>query len=132
MKRKNAGIVFMVWLALMACCFQVLGFGTKKEKGSLDSLAFVAPELRVVETSADFRGITGEFYSSRGISAFLIDKGEPWSVTVDLRRGVPSLLDGGAIPFLPGSANNLSWSSFAPGCGSIQCLPAERVEAIAR
>ena len=132
MKKKSAGIVFMVWFVVMACCFQVFGFGIKKEKGALESLAFVAPELRVVETSADFRGITGEFASSRGISAFLTENGDPWSVTVDLRRGIPSLLDGGAIPFLPGAANSLAWSSFAPGCGSIQCLPAERVEAIAR
>jgi len=57
--------------------------------------------------------------------------GDAWRFTVDLRRGVPTLLGGGAIPFIPGNANELSWD-IAPGCGQNQCIPVESVEPLAR
>ena len=63
---------------------------------------------------------------------FRAEYGSAWRFTVDLRRGVTSLLDGGAIPFIPGTANDLAWEDFAPGCSSYDCLPVATVEALAR
>ena len=66
------------------------------------------------------------------METFRAAHGDAWRFTVDLRRGVTSLLDGGAIPFIPGRANDLAWEDFAPGCSSYDCLPVATVEALAR
>ena len=55
-----------------------------------------------------------------------------WRFILDQRRAVPTLVDGGAIPFTPGLANDIDWESFAPGCRNISCLPLGQIENKAR
>ncbi|MEJ5166725.1 MAG: proprotein convertase P-domain-containing protein, partial [Thermoanaerobaculia bacterium] len=115
--------------------FAVLSFSfkEKQKKSNLDELAYIDKYLRVVETVEDFRNISGQsFASSKGILNFLQENGSPWYVLVDLRRGVPDLIDGGAIPFIPGPANNLDFYDFEASCNSIQCISKEKVEELAR
>lgn len=131
MKVKRFDVVVLVFLMFLTT-FAVFAFRQKPVDSPLDSLVVVKPELRVVETTEDFRFIKDALVSSEGINKFLLENGDNWKVVVDLRRGVPSLIDGGAIPFIPGSANNLSWSSFSSNCYSIRCLPKSEVESRAR
>jgi trimeric autotransporter adhesin len=132
MGRKRFGYVLLIGLTLTVCCLPFFGFVVKSGKAGLDSLAYTAPELRVVETPENFRAINGGFSTSEGIAKFLSENDNVWTATVDLRRGVTTLLDGGAIPFIPGRANGLSWDSFEPGCGSIQCIPKDKIELLSR
>ena len=86
----------------------------------------------MVEVNVDATGFNGPLPGAQAMQDFRAAHGEAWRFTVDLRRGVTSLLDGGAIPIIPGAANNLAWEDFAPGCSSYDCLPVATVEALAR
>ena len=99
---------------------------------NLDNLVFSRPELRVVETNEDAQFLKGAMPNAAQVDAFVGAYGPAWSIWTDQRRGRPSLIDGGAIPFIPGHANSLDWEAFAPGCGSNDCLSAARVEKEAR
>jgi len=107
-------------------------FRTKEMKSALDAMTYIAPELRVSETGEDYEEIRETFATSNAVQQFLNANGGEWRAYIDLRRGVPSLLEGKGIPFLPGLSNNLSWNSFGADCSSIQCIPKEKVETLAR
>jgi len=132
MKRNLSRCIigFIVLSLLLSVSF--FAYKVNDDRSNLGSLAFVMPELRVSQTGEDFRSIQDGFSSFDGAARFLSENDASWRILIDLRRGVPSLIDGGAIPWIPGPANSLSWSSFAPGCGSIQCIPREKVEVLAR
>jgi subtilisin-like proprotein convertase family protein len=128
-----------VSLTALYAAFAILvsrGAWAQQAKGvlsDLDALAFSRPELRVVETNRDSDSVRTLIPDAAKIDEFLATYGSAWTVWVDLRRGRPSLIDGGAIPFLPGAANSLDWRAFAPeGCREYSCLPKARVEAEAR
>ncbi|MCX7830638.1 MAG: hypothetical protein N2445_06225, partial [Acidobacteria bacterium] len=122
----------VIILSLLFSQIPCNAFKVKDKKVPLDSLVLVSPELRVVETNEDFWAINEAFVTQEGILKFLSENGGEWKVFVDKRRGVPSLIDGGAIPFIPGPANHLSFSDFSPNCYSIQCIPKEKIEILAR
>ena len=107
-------------------------FSPKEARDQLDLLSYVNPNLRVVETSVDAAGHSESLPSFQAMQSFRAVYGDAWRFTVDLRRGVPTLVDGGAIPFIPGRANDLSWEDFAPGCSSNDCMPVATVELLAR
>ena len=132
MKRKRSKwiIGFIVLTLLLSIPF--FAYRVKGGKANLDSLAYIAPELRVTQTGEDFSSIKEGFSASGEIAKFLNDNGGEWRAYIDLRRGVPSLLEGKGIPFLPGQSNGLSWDSFGSSCESIQCIPREKVETLAR
>ncbi|MBN2384872.1 hypothetical protein JXQ70_18520 [bacterium] len=104
----------------------------KDGQSALDALTLLSSELRVVETNQDVRELKESFVTQTGIDLFLSDNDDNWHVIVDKRRGVPSLIDGGAIPFIPGVKNTLSWLDFGASCESIRCLAKEEVESRAR
>ncbi len=103
----------------------------KGVRDELDRLSFVAPELRVVETPTDAETIRDRVPNMAAIDAFRAEHGAIWRFTVDERRGAVSLLEGGAIPLLPGHANDLALAE-APGCRSARCVPIAVAEARAR
>jgi hypothetical protein len=129
-KSKFLCVTVVVFLCLVT--FLTFSFAKKDSKQTLDALAIVSPELRVVETTEDYWGIADDYASKAGILQFLSENSGDWSVFVDARRGVPSLVDGGAIPFIPGPANDLSFKDFGATCESISCVPREKVELLAR
>ncbi len=110
----------------------LFSFKTKMEKTTLDDLAYVDKYLRVTENYENLLNISESFYSKSGGLKFLQENGGGWYVLIDKRRGVPALIDGGAIPFIPGKANNLTFEEFGASCNSIQCIPKEVVEEKAR
>jgi hypothetical protein len=117
--------------ALLAAASAV-ALAPKEALDQLDLLVFVDPSLRVVEVTADAGSLGEAPPGFQAMESFRATHGDAWRFTVDLRRGVTSLLDGGAIPFIPGRANELAWDDFAPGCASYDCLPVATVEALAR
>jgi hypothetical protein len=108
------------------------GFTPKEPASELDQLVFVDPQLRIVEVAVDATAHGESIPAFAAMERFRSEHGQAWRFTVDLRRGVPTLLGGGALEFIPGSANDLNWDQFAPGCTENSCIPVARVEALAR
>ncbi|PWB67554.1 MAG: hypothetical protein C3F15_17775, partial [Holophagae bacterium] len=130
--RKTLATVWtLVTVALMAAG-PALALAPKEVRDQLDLLVTIDPSLRVVEVNVDATSFNGPLPGAQAMEDFRAENGDAWRFTVDLRRGVTSLLDGGAIPFIPGPANSLAWEDFAPGCSSYDCLPVATVEALAR
>ncbi len=109
-----------------------LAFTPKEARDNLDLLVYIDPQLRVVEVTADADGLGETLSTTPEMEAFRQSYGPEWSFTVDLRRGVTGLIDGGAIPFIPGTRNDLPWGQFAAGCSSNDCIPVATVETLAR
>jgi len=105
---------------------------TKEALDDLDLLVYIDSQLRVVETTADAHDHGESLPGMEAIDAFQARYGTAWRFTMDLRRGVASLAGGGAIPFIPGSANDLAWGEIAPGCTENECIPVSAVEGLAR
>jgi fibronectin type 3 domain-containing protein len=129
-RKTFATALTLATVALMAA--PALALAPKEARDQLDLLVTIDPSLRVVEVNVDATGFNGPLPGTQAMRDFRAAHGEAWRFTVDLRRGVTSLLDGGAIPIIPGLANGLAWEDFAPGCSSYDCLPVATVEALAR
>jgi len=130
-KRNPAkALTLTIAVALMAAT--TLAFTPKEAQDELDLLVFIDPQLRLVEVNADASGHTESSPAFQAMNAFRATHGETWKFTVDLRRGVPTLLGGGAMALIPGAANELDWEQFAPGCSQNQCIPVATVEALGR
>ena len=130
-RKTLATVCTLVAVALVASA-PALALAPKEARDQLDLLVTIDPSLRVVEVNVDATGFNGPLPGAQAMQDFRAEHGTAWRFTVDLRRGVTSLLDGGAIPFIPGNANDLAWEDFAPGCSSYDCLPVSTVEALAR
>lgn len=132
MRRDRSYRLCWVIILALSASIHFLAFQIKDGKAGLDSLTYMAPELRIVETPEDFRMIKEGFATSEGIAKFLLENNSSWTATVDVRRGVTTLLDGGAIPFIPGPANSLAWESFGADCRSIRCISRDKIELLSR
>ncbi|PWB70000.1 MAG: hypothetical protein C3F15_14310, partial [Holophagae bacterium] len=128
---RFATALTLATVALLAAA-PALALAPKEARDQLDLLVTIDPSLRVVEVNVDAAGFNGPLPAFQAMEDFRAENGSAWRFTVDLRRGVTSLLDGGAIPIIPGPANDLAWEDFAPGCSSYDCLPVATVEALAR
>jgi hypothetical protein len=128
--RRLAALATIALLALTAA--QVGAFGEKEPQSDLDLLAFVSPELRVGEVSTDADQIRGSLPNIEAMDQFRAEYGDEWRFTIDEKRGVATLVSGGAIPFIPGHANDLSWQDETPGCTDNTCIPVGHVEILAR
>jgi len=107
-------------------------FRIKERQSALDDLVFSIPELRLPAPLTDLDTIQGAPQAA-ALENFRAEYGRIWKLWLDERRNVAGLLTGGAIPFIPGAANNLKWADFAPApCGSQACLPPEKMEQITR
>ena len=118
--------------AVLLSAATAFAFTQKEARDDLDLLAFIDPQLRVVEVNSEASGQGEALAAFQEMEAFRSAHGAAWRFTVDLRRGVPTLLGGGAIPMIPGAANDLRWDDFAPGCRDNSCIPLSTVEALAR
>jgi len=109
----------------------IWGQRAKEPLHPFDHLTTVRPELRVVEIQAEADLLDGAAAQAAGLRALRAEAGGEWRALMDLRRGVPSLVEGGAIPFFPGPANNLSPADWGMTCLDPECLPAGTVESLA-
>lgn len=116
-------------LILGAIC--IFAQSVKGVLSELDALSFQRPELRVVETNNEHRQLENQEFNSPA-SRLENTYGKNWNIWVDERRGIPSLIDGGAIPFIPGSANNINWETVGIGYQTNSKIPIEYVENKAR
>lgn len=132
MRGKSVFKLLLVLTGLFLLTFSTFSFRRKDPSTPLENLVKISPQLRVVETNENFLNIKERFMTEEAVIKFLSENRGDWYVFIDKRRGVPSLIDGGAIPFIPGEANDLKWADFNAKCNSIQCIPKEKVEELAR
>jgi hypothetical protein len=97
-------------------------------ESKLDRLIFVKRELRISQTLTDSDAIRG-LKNLDEIRRFKSQYGSSWHFLLDKRTGRLNLLEGGAIPFIPGEANKLQDAS---GCRNVSCVPPEKVVSLAR
>ena len=126
--RRLVGTLFV--LTLVAS--QAGAFGEKEALSDLDALVFISPELRVVEWSTDAEQLRATLPNVSKMDAFRSEHGAAWKFTIDEKRGLPTLISGGAIPFIPGHANDIVWAEAVPGCFGNRCIPVDHVEGLAR
>jgi len=130
--KKSTAKTLTLTVVVALCAATALALTPKEPQDELDLLVFIDPQLRLVEVAADPSGHGESNPAFEAMDAFRATHGADWKFTVDLRRGVPTLLGGGAMAFIPGTANDLSWEQYAPGCRQNQCIPVARVEALGR
>ncbi len=122
-------LFFFLIFSFSLCNF---AFKQKTDKTELDKYFKKAPYLRVVRTISKLEEISEKVPDLYKYQRMLQELGSNWNVWLDERTGRISLLEGGAIPFIPGPANSLSWDIFENGCNSIQCIPLDFIEKKAR
>ena len=123
---KKIGIIItLVFLQIIS-----FAFGEKIEKGYLDSLAIQKPQLRVTEKNIDSIFLTEENSKKYGFEKFLLENGNQWRILVDERRGVFSLIEGGAISLIPGVKSLVKWNNLK--CQENECIEVDKVEILAR
>ncbi len=107
----------------------------KRSKQNMNNLVFVRPELRVTQTLTDAEAITKQIKSAdlSDMDRFRSENGPEWHFLMDERTGRVNLAEGGAIPFIPGPANDLRWEDFTnTPCHSARCFPVAKLEGLAR
>lgn len=104
----------------------------KDGQHNLDAMVFQGAEFRVPPVIQDSEAVWSSLVNGREVDRFRAENGTEWKVWIDARRGRPSLLDGGAIPFLPGHMNTLPWSDVPGDCHENRCIPVAYVESLAR
>jgi hypothetical protein len=130
---KGKGLVTLcLFVLVIGWTIGALALQVKEPLAALDKLVFVSPEMRIVQSNKDV-----ELTESPGpilgeLDLFRAEQGGAWKLLLDERRGVASLLDGGAIPMIPGPANSLEWQDFNATCDEAGCIPLAEVEARAR
>ena len=125
---KTSGTRFAAGLAVLVLTTSVAAALTVKEpRDQLDLLSFSDPQLRVVEVPVASDALRGVLPSVEAMDRFRAANGSAWRFTVDARRGVPSLLGGGALPIIPGAANDLPWEQMG-ACRETRCIPVAAVE----
>ncbi len=100
----------------------------KRQDSNLDKLSFAKRELRVTQTLTDADKLRG-FANRIAIRDFRSQYGAVWQFMIDRRTAHANLINGGAIPFVPGPANNLEPDN---KCRTANCLSPERVVSLAR
>jgi hypothetical protein len=119
-------------VALTGLSLPASGQIVKRRQSTLDRLTFARPELRVSQTLADSDTLKDQLANRAEVDKFRSEYGRAWRFVVDRRTGRLNLLDGGAIPFIPGPANKLRWEDFAASCPEPSCIPREKIETLAR
>ncbi|MCX7829537.1 MAG: hypothetical protein N2445_00550, partial [Acidobacteria bacterium] len=124
--------ILIVLTLVLASQLSILSFVEKKGDGYLDSLAVQKPQLRVTEENIDTTFLNNEIIEKSGAARFLFEQGNNWRILIDKRRGMFSLIEGGAIPLIPGKKSSIDWDSFGSKCKENECLELEKVEFKAR
>src|SRR5258708_15786726 len=99
----------------------------KQSRSNLDQLTFSKRELRVTQTLADADAIKGLITNQDAMTQFRSQYGAAWRFLIDERTGRLNLLEGGAIPFIPGAANKLQLEGVTGECRTASCVPAAKI-----
>ncbi|MEA2600993.1 MAG: trimeric autotransporter adhesin [Acidobacteriota bacterium] len=126
-----ASILGLIMLAVLA--LPSFAQVVKNGQTRLDQLTFSNQELRVSQTFADSDAVAEPLANRDDLARFRSQYGAAWHFLVDQRTGRLNLVDGGAIPFIPGSANKLRWQDFGTAdCQSPACISSAEMESLAR
>jgi trimeric autotransporter adhesin len=126
---KRGALAFLVTALFVPAWAQKV----KDPKSGLDLLTFSRPELRVSQTLTEAEALAGRLEGLSDMDRFRSEYGTGWHFLMDERTGRVNLLDGGAIPFVPGPANDLRWGDSAEAsCRSASCIPVPKMEGLAR
>jgi hypothetical protein len=110
----------------------VLAQIVKRGETELDKLVMSSRELRVSQTLIYADALKKPPGYANAIDAFRSEYGRSWRFLIDERVGRPNLVEGGAIPFIPGPANKLQWKDFGADCDRPSCVPRAKIETQAR
>ncbi|NOZ94727.1 MAG: fibronectin type III domain-containing protein [Acidobacteria bacterium] len=131
--RRSSGLAAVALaLGLTVLAAPVSAQRFKDRRFALDELTFAKTELRISRTLIDADQLPKEVWDREELARFRSDHGASWHVVMDERTGRVDLLDGGAIPFIPGPANSLRWRDFDADCEQISCMPLSTMESLAR
>jgi hypothetical protein len=134
-RRRQSPFVMVAVLGLALAALASPAFAYRKKDGdsSLDRLTFVKRELRTSQTLTDSEALKDRVANRADMTRFKVEYGPAWRFLMDERTGHLNLLNGGAIPFIPGPANKLSWENFgAANCRAPSCIPVAKLESLAR
>ena len=114
--RRGSGTRMRGWLwvcLLTALCLPAAAQRAKDPRGGLEDLATARPETRVVSQNVDLNEIRAQAPQSLvpltgTVDAFLTAADGPWTVMLDRLTGRPALMEGRGIPWIPGTANDLT------------------------
>jgi trimeric autotransporter adhesin len=137
--RRSAGFTKTRALQLAVVAFLLAALAlpaaaqrVKDAKQNLDNLAFARPHLRISQTLTPVDALQQRYEALPEMDRFRSENGVEWNFLMDERTGRVNLLDGGAIPFVPGPANSLRWEAADGSCQSLSCVPVERMEDLGR
>ncbi|HXB55393.1 MAG TPA: hypothetical protein VN461_11455 [Vicinamibacteria bacterium] len=124
------GVVLGLVLAVLAV--PALAQVVKKAPSPLDKLVMAKRELRVSRTLTYAEAVKEPLAYRADIKRFQSEYGSSWRFLIDERTGRANLVEGGAIPFIPGPANKLRWQDFGADCDRPSCIPRAKMESLAR
>ena len=130
-KKFNSAVSALALLASVVAV-QASAQRAKEHRSSLDELTFSNVRLRVSRTLTDADRLPSGVWDHGELIRFRSDNGEKWRLVVNERTGRADLLGGGAIPFIPGPANELKWSDFDAKCERPSCIPLTKMASLAR
>lgn len=119
---------FLLFVLIFLIGVNLFSFKRPVETNPFQNLVTIKPYLRVSETYKEIRELTELLTFTEDAMRFFADNGYEWQIVIDQRRGAFSIIDGGAIPIIPGLANNLDWNEIGNGCSSISCIPKTEIE----
>ncbi|MBN2382319.1 hypothetical protein JXQ70_05495, partial [bacterium] len=123
------GVSLLCLLVLFLGVVPMVGaFQEKEDLSQLDKLVMTIPEMRLPNESVKVEQMDDLIFQQDALFDFKSEYGDNWSMYVDIRRNVTSILKGGAIPFIPGKANKLTWEDFGATCSEAKCIPFEVIE----
>lgn len=122
----------LIFVILILFCLKFFTFVEKKGTTFLESLTFQKKELRVTEDVEEITFLENVEPLKTEAVKFNEEWGRNFKIWIDKRRGIFSLIDGGAIPLLPGKKTTVDWKEFSLNCNENTCIELEKVEKIAR
>jgi hypothetical protein len=130
----------MVSIALVVMVLTIVTSAAvvKGSKGTLDDIATVSPRLWVPAQIAPIEAFRAEGVSpelaarAAAWDRFITAHGTQWSMMVDRVSGMPALIEGGAIPWVPGNANSLTYDQIGSFLGQSGRINEAVLDRIAR
>jgi hypothetical protein len=104
--RARSRVLFLFFTAtalFVAACLPVMAQRVKSRGNTLDDLVFQRPEMRPAAAHTP-----GAERAQAACREFLSGEGRGWRMVYDEAAGAPALLEGGGIPWLPGTASGLA------------------------
>lgn len=100
---------FLAWMALPCWAQAAQGGGGALRGSALGDLVFATPEARPRVQNQDLNEMRTETASAtlEACDSFLSREGQGWKVIIERASGMPGLLEGRGIPWIPGTANAL-------------------------